>query len=147
MELTVIHEEKSIGLCRVEDLGLYWDIACRCRRLSDRVERLYCGTRSLGVLEREGEALRLHRRVSKASLPDFPPENGKLSLLPLWQGRIFDCTLPAGQLLDGKVWYPASPDREFPCMPLFCFFHMEQRQGRRYWTIPIEIEKNILKSY
>lgn len=147
MELTVLEEGRRIGVCSVEEMGLYWSIVCRCQRRSDRVERLYCGMRSLGVLEWDGETLSLNRRLSKASVPEFPPPDGILTLTPPWQGNIWDCPLPPGQQMEGKIWYPASEASAFPCMPLFCFFCLEERQGRRYWTIPKEAEKNIQKSY
>lgn len=147
MELPVMYQGRSVGTCQVEALGLYWRLRCRCVLLSDRVERLYWGGVRLGVLEREGDALTLDRRLSRQSLPGFPPEGGFLSLEPdlePWQGKVLDCVLPQGfQKREGdqvRLLFPFSPDRPFPCMPLFCFF---ARNGP-YWQLTLNAEGQLV---
>lgn len=141
MELQVMYQGKIVGTCQAEDLGLYWRLKCRCVLLSDRVERLYWGSVRLGVLEREGDALTLDRRLSKQSLPGFPPEGGFLSLEPdlePWQGTVLDCVLPRGfqkrEQGETQLLFPFSPDRPFPCMPLFCFFCLDGP----YWKLTLD---------
>lgn len=141
MEFPVLYQGRPVGTCQVEDLGLYWRFRCRCALLSDRVERLYWGSVRLGVLEREGKALTLDRRLSKQSLPGFPPEDGLLSLEPdlePWQGTVLDCALPRGfQKREGNqthLLFPFAPDRPFPCMPLFCFFRLDGP----YWKLTLD---------
>lgn len=141
LEYPVMKQGRTVGTCRVEEQGLYWHIHCRCELLSDRVERLYWGSVRLGVLEREGDFLTLDRRISRQSLPGFPPENGMLSLEPdlePWQGTVLDCPMPGGYLKREpgriKLLFPFSPERPFPCMPLFCFFELDGA----YWSLPLD---------
>ncbi len=141
MEFPVIYQGKAVGTCEAEDQGLYWLLRCRCDLRSDRVERLYCGVQRLGVLERQGETLTMSRRLSKRTVPDFPPEDGRLFLEPSmtpWQGTVLDCRLPEGyQKREGDrllLLFPFAWDRPFPCMPLFCFF---TRQGP-YWVLTLD---------
>lgn len=141
MEFPVMFQGRTVGACRVEEQGLYWHIRCRCEILSDRVERLYWGSVKLGVLEREGDFLTLDRRLSKQSLPGFPPRDGVLSLEPdlePWQGTVLDCPMPPGFLKREpgrvKLLFPFSPERPFPCMPLFCFFELDGP----YWSLPLD---------
>lgn len=141
MELPVLYHGKAVGTCQAEDQGLYWLLRCRCNLRSDRVERLYCGVQRLGVLERQGETLILSRRLSKRAVPNFPPEDGLLSLEPSmtpWQGTVLDCRLPEGyQKREGDrlcLLFPFAPDRPFPSMPLFCFFSLEGP----YWKLTLD---------
>ena len=143
MEFPVMYQGREVGTCVVEAQGLYWHILCRCEVLSDRVERLYWGSVGLGVLERTGDRLTLDRRISRKSLPGFPPEEGFLSLEPdlePWQGTVLDCPMPRGYLKREpgrlRLLYPFSPDRPFPCMPLFCFFELDGA----YWSLTIRAD-------
>lgn len=140
MEFPVVLEGQTVGNCCLEDLGLYWSVQCSCVVCSELVERLYCGTKRLGVLEREGDRLVLRRRVSKASMPELPPVNGVFSLRPSelpqpWEGRILDQRL-SGFLVGEEVIIPYEPDKPCPCPPLFCFF--EIRDG--FWRIQKDLD-------
>lgn len=144
----MLHEE-TVGTCTLEEMGLYWIIQCRCKVLSDKVERLYAGERKLGVLEKEGEQLTLRRRLSKSSCPELPPVLGYLTLHPTapkmpqteekteyapWEGSIQGYELKG--LLDGDhVLFPYEENAPCPCEPLFCFF--EIRDG--YWRLPLDV--------
>ena len=133
MELPVCHQGEIVGSCQVSELGLYWNFVCRCRLLSDRIERLYWKEHRLGVLERESDSLVLRRRIAKKLLPGFPGEGQLLYLRPPVQ--VLDCLLPPTLEKDGKLWYLCGPERPFPCMPLACFFTLEQEGEQDYWVI------------
>ena len=38
MEYPVVHQGETVGSCVMEDVGLYWQVACSCRLFSDRVD-------------------------------------------------------------------------------------------------------------
>ena len=136
MEFPVVLENQTVGNCSLEDQGLYWSLQCSCAVQSELVERLYCGTKRLGVLEREGDRLVLRRRVSKSSAPELPPVSGVFSLRPMevpqpWEGEILGHAIN-GFLVGGDVLVPYEADQPCPCPALFCFF--EIRDG--FWRIP-----------
>jgi len=149
MELSVMMHDKNVGTCTLEEKGLYWRIRCDCQLLSDRVERLYVGERSLGVLEKEGDRLTLSRRLSKTSCPELPPESGVLTLHPVkppepepekeethlepWEGSIHGYELK-GYRKDEYILFPYDENTPCPCEPLFCFF--EVKDG--YWQLPLK---------
>ena len=149
MELSVMMYDEAVGTCTLEEMGLYWRIRCRCKLLSDRVERLYAGERNLGVLEKEGNCLTLNRRISKSSCPELPPERGFLTLHPVkarepapqpeelilepWEGQVQGYPLK-GFYKDDCVLFPYREDGPCPCEPLFCFF--EVKDG--YWHLPLK---------
>lgn len=133
MELSVMYQGEPVGVCHVEELGLYWNLSCRCRLLSDRVQRLYWKSNRLGVLEREGDSLTLSRRIAKRQLPGFPTEDLTLYLQPPVQ--LLDCWLPPAREKNGCLWYPFDPQQPFPCMPLACFFSLKQEADKYYWVI------------
>ena len=137
MDIPIVLEGKTVGNCCLEERGLYWSIQARCGLLSDRVERLYCGSRRLGVLEREGDGLTLRRQVSKSAYPELPPKSGVLSLRPTeevrpWSGQVFGHTLTGFQLGD-MILFPYDENAPCPCEPLFCFF--EIKDG--FWRLPL----------
>lgn len=136
MEFSVLHQGEIVGLCRFTELGLYWNVECHCKLLSDRVQRLYWNEHRLGVLERQGNELCLSRHIAKKSLPGFPGETRSLYLQPPVQ--ILDCRLPPTKEKDGRLWYPYQADGPFPCMPLACFFSLEREGERDYWVISRE---------
>ena len=131
MEFPVIHLGQTIGRCTVTEEGLYWRIQCECEILTDDVERLYCGGRRLGVLERRGRRLFCSRRVSKSSMPRFE-EGFSLSPNQNWQGHLLgqwvQCQREGETLL-----FPYREAEPCPCEPLICFF--EIRDG--FWRLPI----------
>ena len=154
MELPVMMHDETVGTCTLEEMGLYWRIRCDCKLLSDRVERLYAGERSLGVLEKEGCRLTLSRRLSKSSCPELPPESGVLTLHPVkpqqpepelpesgldapqlepWEGEVQGYPL-RGFFEDDCVLFPYDENGPCPCEPLFCFF--EVKDG--YWRLPLK---------
>lgn len=152
MELPVMMYDENVGICSLEEVGLYWRIRCDCKVLSDRVERLYAGERKLGVLEKEGNRLTLNRRVSKSSCPELPPDSGILTLHPVshsvpeqeaeceperqlepWEGSIQGYDLK-GYRQDDMILFPYDENAPCPCEPLFCFF--EVKDG--YWRLPLE---------
>ena len=156
MELPVMLNEKNIGTCILEDVGLYWRIQCKCELVSDKVERIYVGEKKMGVLEKVGDYLTMKRMVSKASYPELPPEIGYLTLYPqkkelpmnavqevdvgeqdLWEGEILGYQLK-GRKEGEYILFPYDEALPCPCEPLMCFF--EIRDG--YWTIPIEPRTN-----
>ena len=137
MILAVKLGEETIGECRMEDLGLYWNLECSCRVISDQVERLYWREHRLGVLEREQDRLTMRRRIPKTRLPGFPEKDGVLHLHACRE--ILGCQLPPAREEHGKLWYPWSKEAPFPCMPLACFFSVEQSDGRDYWTLPLDL--------
>jgi len=140
MEYPIIHQGQTVGCCTLSEQGLYWMLDCTCQILSDRVERLYCGTRRLGVLEREGDRLCCKRRLSKASTPELPPAGGFLTLEPTearepWSGTLLgqrvSCYREGNTLL-----FPYTAEEPCPCEPLICFF--EVRDG--FWRLPMQDE-------
>ena len=138
MEYPVFDREEEVGQCKIEEEGLYWRISCRCRVLSDRIERLYAGSCRLGVLEREGQSLTLDRRISKSSCPGLPPESGRLSLQPEnvpepWEGEAMGQYVSAMRQKD-TLLFPYSPDAPCPCEPLCCFFTVKDG----FWQLPIK---------
>ena len=143
MELPVMMYEETVGSCSLEQMGLYWIIRCRCRILSDRVERLYAGEKKLGVLEKEGECLTLTRRISRSSCPELPPKSGVLTLHPVeeapaltpWEGTIQGYEL-RGFEKDDMLLFPYDPEEPCPCEPLFCFFEVSDG----YWKLPKETD-------
>ena len=142
MELNVMLHEKVVGTCTLEEMGLYWILACRCDILSDRIERLYAGERKLGVLEKEGDCLTLKRRLSKSSCPELPPKSGVLTLHPVkeetplvpWEGTVEGYELKGFEKGD-YILFPYDPDGPCPCEPLFCFFQIKGG----YWHLPKKI--------
>ena len=139
MELPIIFDEKTVGNCHLEEQGLYWYLEATCEVLSDRVERLYCGCRRLGVLEREGEHLCLRRRISKQSYPELPPTNGILSLRPVapaepWSGLVLGQQLHGFRRKD-LLLFPYDREKPCPCEPLFCFFEIQNG----FWQIPCAV--------
>ena len=140
MEYPVVHEGRTVGCCTIAEQGLYWQISCSCDLLSDRIERLYCGTKRLGVLEREGDRLCCKKRISKSSTPELPPQSGVLTLTPMesyapWSGLLLG--QPVSCLRDGQMLlFPYREDEPCPCEPLICFF--EVRDG--YWRLPMNEE-------
>ena len=129
MEYPVVLEGKTVGSCVIEDQGLYWWLLCSCQRVSNRVERLYCGKKSVGVLLLEEDRLVLRRRLSKTSMPEFPPVSGVFSLRALseavsWSGTVLGYHLE-GIRLDDILLFPYFADQPCPCEPLFCFFAIE----------------------
>lgn len=140
MDYPVIFEGRAVGNCTITEQGLYWSIDCSCQVLSDRIERLYCGQTRLGVLEREGNRLTCHRRLSKASVPDLPPQSGVLTLAPTsfytpWQGKLLDYELSCFREGD-TLLFPYDPLEPCPCEPLICFF--EIRDG--FWRLKLQPE-------
>ena len=133
MEFPVVHLGQTIGSCTVTDDGLYWLVECRCEILSDGIERLYCGSSRIGVLERKGRIFTCRRRISKASLPEFTGE-GVFSLSPyeIWDGRLLD--EPVQCLREGnELLFPYASDQPCPVEELICFFSV--RDGS--WRLPI----------
>ena len=140
MEYPVIHNGQEIGCCQLTEQGLYWNLECSCAVVSDRVERIYCGTRRMGVLEREGERLHCRRRLSRASTPELPPSSGVFTLVPVesyspWSGRILGKEISGFR--DGNtLLFPYDPDQPCPCEPLICFFEIKDN----FWRLPIHEE-------
>ena len=131
MEFPIIHLGQTIGRCTLKDEGLYWQMHCECQVMSDRVERLYFGQQRMGVLERKGDRLVCHRRISKTSMPEL---TGVFSLSPydVWQGRLLDA--PIQCLKQGDVLlFPYREEEPCPCEPLICFF--EIKDG--FWRLPL----------
>ena len=140
MEYSVMKDDVTVGVCTLEEMGLYWLLRCQCDILSDRVERLYAGQRRLGVLEKEADRLTLTRRLSKSSCPEIPPKSGVFTLHPVketlvpWEGTIKGYELK-GFEKEECILFPYTPDTPCPCEPLFCFF--EIKDG--YWQLPKKI--------
>ena len=141
MNVPIVLNGETIGNCCLEERGLYWSVDASCVLSSDRVERLYCGSRRLGVLEREGDCLTLRRQVSKSSYPELPPASGVLTLHPMnpavpWSGMVYGHAL-SGFRIGDTLLFPYEKDAPCPCEPLFCFF--EIRDG--FWRLPLLEEK------
>ncbi len=134
MEFPVLSHGRAVGVCTLTEQGLYWQVDCRCQVLSDRIERLWCGDKRLGVLEREGENLTCHRRVSKASFPQLPPQGGYFTLEreELWRGKVAGCPVEALRRGD-TLLFPYDREKPCPCEPLICFFTV--RDG--FWELPL----------
>ena len=138
MEYPIVYREEIVGNCVLTDQGLYWELTCSCRILSDRVERLYSGETRLGVLERDGDRLRCRRRVSKASTPELPPRSGVFTLTPVrepepWQGELLGYEL-SGFREGNTLLFPYAADRPCPCEPLICFFEIADG----FWRLPLQ---------
>ena len=152
MELPVMMQGKSVGYCALQEIGLYWELQCRCELVSDRVERLYVLDKKLGVLERDGAELCMSKRISKSSCPELPPRKGYFTLHPeieeaekeiavseeatLWEGEIL------GHRLNGRrdgdyLIFPYDELQPCPCEPLLCFF--EVKDG--FWRLPINLSE------
>ena len=126
MEYPVIHKGCTVGSCKLEERGLYWELDCICTVDTEEIQRFYSGETAMGVLEREGERLTCRRRLSKASNRALPPAGGVFSLEPLplrqpWQGAV------KGYELDGfregdTLLFPYDETKPCPCEPLICFF-------------------------
>lgn len=143
MDYPVILNNQPVGSCRLEEQGLYWTLECRCQVISDLVERLYCGTTRLGVLEREGEWLTLRRRLSRASYPMLPPRSGVLTLRPVeeaepWEGWVLDQYLHSVCRGD-TLLFPYDPNGPCPCEPLLCFFTIQDG----FWQLPVDPVKTL----
>ena len=141
MDIPIVREGKTIGNCVLEPCGLYWQVRARCELLSERVERLYCGARRLGVLEREENALVLRRQVSRASFPELPPKNGVMTLSPTeeavpWSGAVLGYSL-TGFRKGEFLLFPYASDQPCPCEPLFCFFEI----CNGFWRLPLVPEQ------
>lgn len=134
MEFPVLSHGRAVGSCTVQEQGLYWQVDCSCRVLSDRIERLYCESRRIGVLELEDGRLTCRRRLSKSSMPELPPKSGCFSLQPFthWQGEVAGCHVSAFRCGD-ILLFPYDPDKPCPCEPLICFFTI--RDG--FWQLPM----------
>jgi len=139
MDYPVYLNENNVGTCTLEKMGLYWKLQCSCMVISDRVERLYCGERRLGVLDKEGDRLTLRRMISVSSCPELPPKSGRLTLYPEkeqimepWEGEILGYVLKGYKDAD-TVLIPYSDSEPCPCEPLMCYF--EIKDG--YWRIPV----------
>jgi len=140
MDIPIVLNGKTVGNCCLEACGLYWRIQAQCILLSDRVERLYCGSKRLGVLEREGNMLTLRRQVSRVAFPELPPKNGVLSLQPMeeaipWSGVVLGHEL-TGFRQGEMLLFPYHEDEPCPCEPLFCFF--EIKDG--FWRLPLSLQ-------
>ena len=135
MDFPVKLRERTVGYCTLTEDGLYWQLDCSCQVLSDQIERLYCEDKRLGILEREGERLSCHRRLSKASTPQLPPKSGFFTLEPYtpWQGTLAGCPV-AGFRSGEMLLFPYDPKLPCPCEPLICFFSI--RDG--FWQLPME---------
>lgn len=137
MEYPVIVKEETIGSCRLEQQGLYWELDCTCTYHSGQVERLYCGTRKIGVLEPRGDQLRLQRKLAQSAWPELPPQSGVFSLEPLarpepWKGDVLGFPLE-GIRVGNHLLFPYDPQKPCPCEPLFCFFSVEDG----FWKLPL----------
>jgi len=141
MEFPVVSAGNTIGNCTVLEDGLYWNIYCVCKCHTGKIERLFCGSRNLGVLLPEADQLVMHRRISRASVPEIPPANGVFSLEPMplpvpWEGELAGVKC-GGFLLGEELLFPYDETKPCPCEPLFCFF--EIRDG--FWRIAAEKTK------
>ena len=126
------------------DLGLYWELLCRCQAVSDQVERLYCGEEKLGVLQPSGGELALKRRISKASCPALPPEDGQFSPLPRarpgrpgpdgFSAMTRRRASPGADGTGETLQFPYDPDGPCPCPPLFCLFSVEDG----FWRLRLD---------
>lgn len=137
MEFPVVLDGKQVGRCELWEEGLYWKLVCVTPVFSDRVERLYCGTVRLGVLEKEGDQLTLRRRLSKSAYPMLPPRSGVLTLGPVeqpevWEGYVLDQYLRGFRRGD-TILFPYDPNGPCPCEPLICFFSIQDG----FWQLPI----------
>lgn len=137
MEFPVVLDGTQVGRCELYEEGLYWRVKCETEILSDRVERLYCGTARLGVLEKENNALVLRRRLSRAAYPMLPPKSGVLTLRPVeqpvaWEGYVLDQYL-RGFRREDTIVFPYDPNGPCPCEPLICFFSIKDG----FWQLPI----------
>lgn len=141
MDMTIIVKGQPAGVCSRKDAGLYWEVDCSFRHPSADGVRLFCGGRSMGLAERAGEQWILHRRVSKVSAPELSvPEHRILALQPYpEQVEAGEYTLN-GYVENGErgrfVRFPYFPDRPHPCMPLFCFFSVEDG----FWVLKLDEE-------
>lgn len=138
MEYPVIHEGKTVGTCKLEEQGLYWGVQCSCEVFSRQIERLYCGTKSVGVLLWENGRLTLRRRLARSAWPELPPTSGILTTAPaetpeLWSGTVLGHDL-SGYRKGDHLLFPYDPSAPCPCEPLLCFF--EIRDG--FWQLPLE---------
>ena len=140
MKYPVIYDGQEIGSCQLTEEGLYWSLECTCTVISDKVERIYCGTRRMGVLEREGDRLRCRRRLSRASTPELPPMSGVFTLVPVepyrpWRGQILGKEI-SGFRDENFLLFPYDPGQPCPCEPLICFFAIKDN----FWRLPIQEE-------
>lgn len=138
MDYPVVYQEETVGNCTLTDQGLYWMLTCSCRLFSDRVERLYCGEKRLGVLERQGDRLCCKRRISKSSSPELPPAAGVFTLTPVrepepWHGTLLGYAL-SGFRKGDTLLFPYAADRPCPCEPLICFFEIDGG----FWKLPLQ---------
>ena len=144
MEFSVMMHDETVGTCSLEEMGLYWKINCKCKVLSDRIERLYVGEKKLGVLEKEGSCLTLRKTVSKSSCPELPPEDGKFYLYPRikeqllassmeeWEGEVLGHWLK-GYRENEYILFPYEQDSPCPCEPLLCYFEIADG----FWKLPM----------
>ena len=138
MEFDVKNHGKTVGTCQLQEKGLYWHLTCRCQVLSNMVERLYAGEKSLGVLDKQDDCLFLSRSLSKTSTPELPPKLGYLTLHPTaetWQGQVAGYDL-CGQLRGEEVLISYDENAPCPCEPLICFFTIEDG----FWHLPLRIQ-------
>lgn len=141
MEYRVYARGKDVGLCRFYDEGLYWRLDCSCRQEQDVPMRLFGGGTALGIPERTGEQWRLRRRLSKASMPRVPGPEGRVLLLPARQQTVsvlgYELTGYREVVENSTVLrLDFFSDRPHPCMPLFCFFHLQDG----FWQITLDEE-------
>ena len=135
-EYPLVCHGQEIGRCTLQEDGLYWIFDCRCRMQTNRVERVYSGSRRIGVLEKEGEQLVCRRRVSKRSFPELPPAGGLFSVTPMepsapWNGTLLGQPR-TGYQTETHLLFPYLAEEPCPCEPLICFF--EIKDG--FWQLP-----------
>ena len=140
MKFPVYFDGCEVGSCSVLDQGLYWMIDCACSFRSDHVERLYCGSNRLAVLEQSGDQLVCRRRLSKRSNPEIPPGNGYFSLRPVkpyepWDGELLGKKY-RGFRTEDTLLFPYHADQPCPCEPLICFFSVKDG----FWQLPLREE-------
>ena len=103
---TVTYDGRAVGSCTVCKSGLYYNFACSCNWISDRIYRLYLrigGTViDLGVLIPKGEGIALEKRLVIKQLPSGQPEF---------------VVIPAGKVkAEDECFVPVYEDKAISCL-------------------------------
>ncbi len=149
----VFHDGRIAGRAEAAEDGLYWNVRVRCAMPDGGILRACAENVTqrlpLGVLLPEGEEGLLTRRIPRSRFSFYPDTQLTLDTAPYWQdfsGLAAGWPLPGGRVCrcDGgaTVLLPADAQRPFVCMPLFCFFSLVSRHGRRYWRLSLDAENN-----
>lgn len=155
MEYTVFDGTRPFGSASAEKNGLYWDIRASCSRIRGGVIRLYAAEGekcvNLGVLLPEQQSMALHKRIAAKEFA-FTEHTEISTAEPVqlrpFSGQILDLAVEGAALREENgnrtILIPVEPEKEFPLMPLCCFFRIESFHGRRWWMLDLDAENRPL---